>query len=98
MQYVGTNYRWSEETRDVLHKILNLCEAQIEQGVWAQQTDESFEQFLTELKLLVKDCGYADPHEMVRHRVVIGCYSSKGREKLVHEGSDLTQEKAIDIA
>ena len=23
---------------------------------------------------------------------------SKGREKLVHEGSDLTQEKAIDIA
>ena len=63
-----------------------------------QQAGESFEQFLTELKLLVKDCGYADPDEMVRDRVVIGCYSSKAREKLIHEGSDLTLEKAIDIA
>ena len=63
-----------------------------------QQASESFEQFLTELKLLVKDCGYADPDEMVRDRVVIGCYSSTARDKLIHEGSDLTLEKAIDIA
>ena len=59
----------------------------------AQQAGESFEQFFTELKLLVKDCGYADPDEMVRDRVVIGCYSSKAREKLIHEGSDLSLEK-----
>ena len=39
---------------------------------------------------LVKDCDYADPDEMVRDRVVIGCYSSKVREKPIHEGSDLT--------
>ena len=63
-----------------------------------QQAGESFEQFLTELKLLVKDCGHADPDEMVRDRVVIGCYSSKAREKLIHEGSDLKLEKAIDVA
>ena len=30
-----------------------------------QQESEPFEQFLTELKLLVKDCGYKDPDEMV---------------------------------
>ena len=42
---------------------------------------------------LVKDCDYADPDEMVRDRVVIGCYSSKAREKPIHEGSDLTLEK-----
>ena len=30
-----------------------------------QQDGESFEQFLTDLKLLVKDCGYGDPDEMV---------------------------------
>ena len=63
-----------------------------------QQAGESFEQFLTELKLLVKDCGHADPDEMVRDHVVIGCYSSKAWEKLIPEGSDLTLEKAIDIA
>ena len=45
-----------------------------------QQEGESFEQFLTDLKLLVKDCGYGDPDEMVRDRVVIGCHSTKTRE------------------
>ena len=48
------------------------------------------------MKLLVKDCGYGD--EMVRDRVVIGCHSTKTREKLIQEDSDLTLEKAIDIA
>ena len=63
-----------------------------------QQKGESFEQFLTDLKLLVEDCGYGDPDEMVRDRVVIGCHSTKTREKLIQEGLDLTLEKAIDIA
>ena len=62
-----------------------------------QQEGESFEQFLTDLKLLVKDCGYGDSDEMVRDRVVIGCHSTKTRENLIQEGSDLTLEKAIDI-
>ena len=55
-----------------------------------QQESESFEQFLTDLKLLVKDCGYGDPDEMVRERVVIACHSTNTREKLVQEGSDFT--------
>ena len=46
----------------------------------------------------MKDCGYTDPEEMVRDRVVIGCHSTKTREKLIQEGSELTLEKAIDIA
>jgi len=63
-----------------------------------QQEGESFEQFLTDLKLLVKDCGYGDPDEIVRDRVIIGCHSAKTREKPIQEGSDLTLEKAISIA
>ena len=55
-----------------------------------QQEKEQFEQFLTKLKIEVKDCGYKDPDEMVRDRVVIGCYSQKVREKLIQEGSELT--------
>ena len=35
---------------------------------------------------------------MVRDRVVIGCYSQNVREKLIQEGSELTYEKAVDIA
>ena len=63
-----------------------------------QQEGEPFDQFLTDLQLLVKDCGYQDPDEMVRDRVVIGCRSQKSREKLIQEGSGLTLEQAVDIA
>jgi hypothetical protein len=63
-----------------------------------QQEKEPFEQFLTKRKIEVKDCGYKDPDEMVRDRVVIGCYSQKVREKLIQEGSELTLEKAVDNA
>lgn len=48
--------------------------------------------------MLVKDCGYANPDEMIRDRVVFGIRSSKIREKLITTGSDLTLAKAIDIA
>ena len=36
-----------------------------------------------------------DPDEMVRDRVVIGCYSKKVREKLIQEGSELILDKAV---
>lgn len=48
--------------------------------------------------MLVKDCGYANPGEMIRDRVVFGICSSKIREKLITTGSDLTLAIAIDIA
>jgi uncharacterized membrane protein len=35
---------------------------------------------------------------MVRNRIVFGKKSSKVREKSINEGSDLTLEKALDIA
>ena len=63
-----------------------------------QQEKEPLEQFLTTLKIDVNDCGHKDPDEIVRDRVVIGCYSQKVREKLIKEGSELTLEKAVDIA
>ncbi|XP_048582323.1 uncharacterized protein LOC116604046 [Nematostella vectensis] len=63
-----------------------------------QDANEPFEQFLIDLKLQVKDCGYTEQDEHVRDRIVIGCTSSKLRENLIQEGLDLTLEKAIDIA
>ena len=60
--------------------------------------NESFQQFLSELKLLEKVCGYRDPDEVVRDRVLIECHSQKVREKLIQEGSEWTLEQAIDIA
>ena len=53
---------------------------------------------MTELRLLVKDCDYANKDEMVRDRIVFGIHSPRVREKLLNVGSEVTLDKAIDIA
>lgn len=63
-----------------------------------QGNSESFEHFVTELKLLVKDCNYTNSDEMVRDRIVFTTNSPRVREKLLNQGPKLTIEKAIDIA
>ena len=50
------------------------------------------------MRLLAKDCGYANSKEMIRDRVVFGVDSHKVCEKLLNVGSDLTLDKARDIA
>jgi len=55
------------------------------------------EQFVTDLKLLVRECSFKEPDEMIRDRIVFGTNSRKIREKLINEGKDLTLDKAIDI-
>ena len=55
-----------------------------------QHEEESFEQFVTDLQILVKDCSYDKADEMVRDRIVFGVRSSKIREKFITIGSDLT--------
>ena len=63
-----------------------------------QGSGEPFERFVTDLKLLVKDCGYADSDQMVRDRIVFATNSHKVREKLLSHGATLDLIKAIDIA
>ena len=65
-----------------------------------QGEGEPFEAFVTELKVLIKDCAYPETiqDEMIRDHIVFGVRSSKIREKLINEGSDLTLTKCVDIA
>ena len=65
-----------------------------------QAEGQTFEEFVTELKLLIKDCGYADDiqNEMIRDHIVFGVRSHKIREKLINEGSSLTLERCIDLS
>lgn len=62
-----------------------------------QSEAESAEQFIGELKILVKNCGYQNPDEMIRDRIVFGTKSNRVREKLINEGSELTLQKAEEI-
>ena len=63
-------------------------------------TDEPFKKFMTDLKLLYKECGYEHSmeYEMIRDHIVFGIKSTKVREKLINQGNDLTLEKFMDIS
>ena len=63
-----------------------------------QGSGESFEHFVTELKLLVEVCYYRNCDEMVRDRIVFATNSPRVREKLLSQGPELTLAKAIDVA
>jgi hypothetical protein len=63
-----------------------------------QEQKETFEQFATQLKNLVRDFSYDKPDEMVRDRIVIGVRNPKIREKLIQVGSELQLQNAMEIA
>ena len=63
-----------------------------------QREDELFTNYATDLRVLVKDCKYDKPDEMVRDRIVTGIKNGEIRGKLLSEGDELTMTKAIQIA
>lgn len=63
-----------------------------------QGENETFDQYITELKLIARQCRYTDQDEMIRDRIVFGCKSTRVREDLIKQGSELTLQQAIDIA
>ena len=63
-----------------------------------QESSETAEKFITALRILVQDCDFKDPEEMIRDRILFGTNSLKVREKLISKGAKLTLDKAIEIA
>ena len=59
---------------------------------------ETVEQFVTDLKLLARDCAFKEQDKIIRDRIVFGTNSHKIREKLINQGKDLTLDKAVEIA
>ena len=62
-----------------------------------QGDHESFDSFVTDLKILVKDCGYQEEERMVRDAIVFRCKHAKVREKCLDIADALTCEKAVEI-
>ena len=66
-----------------------------------EQKDKSLEEFLTEIRLTVNDCGYQDSNfrdEMIRDTLVFGIRNDQVRFKCISKGNELTLQKAIEIA
>lgn len=62
-----------------------------------KQVMDMIEQFLTRIKMLVKDCEYPNPDNRVRDQLVFGINSEKACESLLNKGRGLNFNKAIHI-
>ena len=62
-----------------------------------QGTKEGFDEFVTDLRLLVKDCGYTDEDRMLRDAIVMNAHSTIVQEKCLEKGDDLTLDMVIRI-
>ena len=62
-----------------------------------QAADKRFDQFVTDLKILVKDCGFKEEDRVVRDAIVLRSYHPQVQEKCLDEGDKFTLEKAIQI-
>ena len=62
-----------------------------------QEEGEKFDDFLTEIKLLSKNCNFCDAcyPSLFRDRIVSGIFSDEVIEKLLSE-KDFTLEKAME--
>ena len=63
-----------------------------------QESTERFDNFVTSLKVLVKDCGYgATEDRMVRDAIVLRSLHPQVQEKCLEKGDELTLEMAINL-
>ncbi len=62
-----------------------------------QEQNERFDNFVTDLKILVQDCGYTDPDRMLRDSIVLRSFHPSVREKCLDRGDELTLDSAVAI-
>ena len=60
-----------------------------------QNESETFDNFVTDLKILVKECGYQENERMLGDAIVLGARQPAVREKCIDKGDELTLEMAI---
>ena len=64
-----------------------------------RNADESISMFVAELRKLTEYCEYRNLlNDMLRGRLVCGINHERNQQHLLHEGSTLYLEKALDIA
>jgi hypothetical protein len=92
------------KTSEILKKFDEYCNPKrnltVERHIFnsrMQQPGESFDQYVTDLRLKVKTCEYGTmADEMIKDRIVVGVQCDIVRGRLLRE-KDLNLSKAIDI-
>lgn len=63
-----------------------------------QEPDESCDQFITQLRVLVKTCNYSNQDEMIRDQFILNLHDDKAREKLLDHVQMDTTPMSLDKA
>ncbi|XP_067653372.1 uncharacterized protein [Haliotis asinina] len=62
-----------------------------------QTSEESFDNFVKDLRLMLLDCDYTDSDDMLIDCIISGAHEKKLQEKLLDRGEGLTLAKALDV-
>ncbi|XP_067656436.1 uncharacterized protein [Haliotis asinina] len=100
--------RWEEGEEDNLNVIMNKLEtyvrprknkriARFKLRERKQKVGENFDNFVKDLKLILMDCDYGNPDDILIDSIIAGVSHSKIQERLLDQGQDLTLAKALDI-
>ena len=63
-----------------------------------QSSEEAFDHYVKDLRILLMDCEYTDPDDMLLDQIIDGVKATKVQERLLDRGEDLTLAKALEIA
>ena len=62
-----------------------------------QGEGESFDNFVKDLRLLIMDCDYTNPDDILVDAIIAGVRHIKVQERLLDQGNDLSLAKTLDI-
>ena len=62
-----------------------------------QNNGESIDSFLTRIKVLLRQCQYKEPDEMLLDTLIAGVNDESVQRKLISKDKELTVDKALDI-
>lgn len=105
---VYKTFSWAEGERDDPFKVLDKFASyirprknkRIDRHRFKQRkqgTAESFDHFVKDLRLILMDCEYPDPDDMLIDAIIAGVREKRVQERLLDKGEDLTLPKVLEI-
>ena len=64
---------------------------------WKQAPGESFDHFVKDLRLILMDCEYTDPDDVLTDAIIAGIKEVKVQETMFSKGEELSWAKALEI-
>lgn len=75
----------------------NKCVARFKAQQRKQRNGESFDNFVKDLRIILMDCGFTDPDDMLVDLIINGVFQPKVQERLPDQEQGLTLAKALEI-